>query len=219
MRTFTKLTMVGLLVASLMLVMGCGSDNERVVSPNQDVVTGPNGTVTTFVGQSGATHELVSSPQNGEFVGVGVERPETMQDFSSVTDITFSNKIHWYTRIEFLTQSGAKVDPNSFNKPAAQFHNVRITLESTVRPGLRLSASGTLWFAYKTGSIQGGQYLMGKDSEGKNIIIHFSNRNGNPANFQLWDFFQTSGGSTSRTVGIATIVVEDGEGRKHFLVY
>lgn len=207
-----------ILFGSLVLAIGCGT-TETEIKPKDKVVIGPTApsgpttTTTQFGNQDMSQHELLQNTVNGEYAGIGKEfvdgnyivGPSQMgQGLSAASRL-------WYVRIEFLTMDGAKVDPKSFNHPRYGLHNIRMTLESEAKPGQRYVAMGLVPILYSTGSILGGEELIG----GSNFKILFKSKEGRRRNLPLITR-PAGGGSVVRTFGVGSVTVEDRQtGMKH----
>lgn len=221
MKTPTKLTYktlgaLTLLMTSMVLIIGCGSDNSTSkIEPTTDVVaTEPQNNVTTFSSENGVPSALLSQTVNGEYVGIGREYLD-----QNLLQPTFPSHINWYTRVEFLKNDGSKVDPASFKHPRGGRHYIRLTLENDAQSGVVHSATAKLAVKYRTGSISGGQILTGYDAAGKvAFTISFANSMGMPIPFQLWDHHMTTEVDGGGMIGIATILFEDASG-KHQIIY
>ena len=180
----------------------------------------PINQVSTMLGTMSVAPDLIKNPSNGEFVGVGKEYlEENGQIIQPSQQAKFPTYHLWYVKIEFLKEDGSKVDAGSWNRPYGEHHLVRMTLESSAQPGKRYTVTKPLYFMYKTGSIQGGQFMSGADDKQNQIFeIAFTNKMGMPVNFQLWDFIQTTGGNVAREFGISTLMLTE-PNAKHVITF
>ena len=178
-----------------------------------------NQVTTTMLGDMASAPDFVKNPQNGEFVHIGREYIDDT-GFQNPNQVKFPAYHRWYAKLEFLKQDGTKVDAASWNRPYGEHHLIRITLESSAAPGKRYVVTESLYFLYRTGSIQGGQYMVGLDDKQKPIFeISLTNKLGMPSNFQLWDFIQTSGGNLQREFGVNTLVLTETNAKHVILFY
>lgn len=151
------------MISSFMLMSAC-ADSERetettVAIPQPNIEAGQQ----LFGGDFNFRPTAV-----GEYIGIGTERAE--QGFGTAAGTipgAFGSPINhsaldhqWFTLIEFLTPNGEKVNNSFREKPTAQWEKIRMTLESDI-PGKRVVVTGDLFFRFPTGSIMGGQVLIG----------------------------------------------------------
>ncbi len=208
-----KLTKLTLLVAGLVIV-GCGANNNtpqtpRSSDPQFTQPLGPTGPSTQFFGSQSVPfntpvedHVLLKNVVNGVFVDVGKEDIEP-----TLGQMNLGQRAYhlWYTRFEFLENDGSNVKPESFTQPTVTFWKVRIILESSARPGLRYTVTGTPWFN-KLGNVDylaSNKPMSGTDSLGRTVSLSFVYRD-----FLLWDFLRMGGGARLRNMGGGTLKLQ-----------
>lgn len=152
------------MISSFMLISAC-ADSER---ETETTVATPQPNIQASNQSFGGDFNFRPTAV-GEYIGIGTERVEQGAFGSPINPSALDHQ--WFTLIEFLTPDGEKVNSSFRERPTAQWEKIRMTLESDI-PGKRVVVTGDLFFRYPTGSIMGGQILVGNHG-GDRIEVRF----------------------------------------------